>query len=95
MKHLPQVGQGKGRSPECTRRCSIIRLATAGSRSQVGQRKGASRPGACAGGAERQRLVEGQAALGAREGLVVAVHVALVFAQVRGAHEGLPQSGHG
>lgn len=39
---------------------------------------------------QRQRLVEGQAALGAREGLVVAVHVALVFAQIRRAHEGLP-----
>lgn len=39
---------------------------------------------------QRQRLVEGQAALGAREGLVVAVHVALVFAEVGGAHEGLP-----
>lgn len=38
---------------------------------------------------QRQRLVEGQAALGTREGLVVAMHVALVFAQVGGAHEGL------
>lgn len=34
--------------------------------------------------------VEGQAALSAREGLVVAVHVALVFAQIRGAHKSPP-----
>lgn len=39
---------------------------------------------------QRQRPVEGQATLGAREGLVVAVHVALVFAQIGGAHEGPP-----
>lgn len=39
---------------------------------------------------QRQWPVEGQAALGAREGLVVAVHVALVFAQIGGAHESPP-----
>lgn len=39
---------------------------------------------------QRQWPVEGQAALGAREGLVVAVHVALVFAQIGGTHKSPP-----
>lgn len=39
---------------------------------------------------QRQWPVEGQATLGAWKGLVVAVHIALMFAQIGGAHEGPP-----
>lgn len=85
---MPQVRQRKGRSPECSR-CAPPRGWPPRTPVAGGTAEGLLAQVRALVAQQLQRLVEGQPALGRREGLGVAVRVALVFAQVQGAHEGL------